>query len=688
MRPKILILLCWLVATNVYGQSNNIDSLKNALAAARNDTVRLQCAGNLTDAYTEIQADSALRYCQMELDLAKELGFRLSEAYALQQMGYVLINMGNYPESLKMLLSALVIVEDPASEKKILPDQYKYGEDIFVPAMTPRQKRLDKLGRMHEFVGIVYSNGENHEKEKFHYLEAERLLKQTGNVLVSSYCNGTLGRSYINLKMYDSAEITLQKAVNESQQVGYRKYEGSFLLNFARLRLALKDTAAAIIYYRTAMQVSKEFGYLRGVTAASLALANVHMKNGRRDSALLFINQGLETAQQLNAPPLLLRSYTALSEYYRAIQNSDSLVKYQDLIVGINNQLFNSKQAQLFQSIDFDDQQKQQQKEAADRAYITRLKIYGLLLGLAAVIILAIVLWRNNRHRQRAFLALQQQKRETDIQREKAETTLVELKSAQAQLIQSEKMASLGELTAGIAHEIENPLNFVNNFSEVNAELIADMRTALQSGKNEEALAIAKDIENNMLKISDHGKRADDIVKSMLQHSSSGSGQKELTNINYLCEEYLRLSYHGMRARDKQFKATITSDFDPSLKPIDIIPQDLGRVLMNICNNAFYAVGEKKKRASDLYEPRVLVATGPASGRVKITVRDNGIGIPEKFREKIFQPFFTTMPAGKGTGLGLSLSYDIMKAMGGEIKVDSKEGEWTEFSILLNGANT
>jgi len=683
-RKMILVILICSAALLSRAQGKVIDSLKQELNQTLNDTARLKTAGNLADAYTEFQADTALKYAQLELDLARKLGFRLSEAYALQQMGYILINLGNYPQSLKMLLSALVIVEDPASESKILPDKYKYAEDVYAPEMTPHQKRIDKMGRMHEFVGIVYSNGENYEKEKYHYLEARRLLKESGNLLVLSYCLGTLGRSYINLKNYDSAQITLESAVKESNQVGYRKYEGSFMLNFARLKLVSKDTAGAIMYYRAALETSSKYGYLRGVTAASLNIANFHLKHGRGDSALLYIQRGLEMAQHLNAPPLLLRSYTALADYYRVNRNNDSLVKYQDLVIKTNEGLFNSKQAQLFQSIDFDEEQKQQQKEADDHAYIARLKIYGLLLGLAAVLMITLVLWRNNLNRQKAFLALQEQKRQTDVQREKAEATLVELKSAQAQLIQSEKMASLGELTAGIAHEIENPLNFVNNFSEVNAELAGDMRTALQSGKHEEALAIAKDIEINMSKISDHGKRADDIVKAMLQHSSSGSGQKELTDINKLCEEYLRLSYHGMRARDNQFIATINSDFDSNLKPFNIIPQDLGKVLMNICNNAFYAVKERKEREGGFYEPRIFVATGRVGDKLKITVKDNGAGIPEKIKDKIFQPFFTTKPAGKGTGLGLSLSYDIMKAMGGEIKVSSKEGEWTEFTILLS----
>ena len=258
-----------------------------------------------------------------------------------------------------------------------------------------------------------------------------------------------------------------------------------------------------------------------------------------------------------------------------------------------------------------------------------------------------------------------------------------DLKSTQKQLIQSEKMASLGELTAGIAHEIQNPLNFVNNFSEVNTELIDELTHELQSGNNEEALFIAKDIKDNEQKINHHGKRADAIVKGMLQHSRKDTGQKEPTDVNALADEYLRLSYQGLRAKDKTFNSTLKTDFDNAIGKINIIPQDIGRVLLNLYNNAFYAVNEKKKLQLERFEPTVSVSTKKMDNKITISVKDNGNGIPQKALDKIFQPFFTTKPTGQGTGLGLSLSYDIIKAHGGEIKVESKDGEGTKFLINL-----
>ncbi len=270
------------------------------------------------------------------------------------------------------------------------------------------------------------------------------------------------------------------------------------------------------------------------------------------------------------------------------------------------------------------------------------------------------------------------------------DNALSELKATQSQLIQSEKMASLGELTAGIAHEIQNPLNFVNNFSEVNTELIAEMKAELVAGHHDQAITLANDISENEQKINHHGKRADAIVKGMLQHSRSSSGVKEPTDINALADEYLRLAYHGLRAKDKSFNATMKTDFDETIGKINVIPQDIGRVILNLITNAFYAVTEKKASEGASYEPTVTVSTKKAGTGIEIRVKDNGSGIPQKVLDKIFQPFFTTKPTGQGTGLGLSLSYDIVKAHGGELKVETlpagqagKEGEGAEFIIEL-----
>jgi two-component system NtrC family sensor kinase len=291
------------------------------------------------------------------------------------------------------------------------------------------------------------------------------------------------------------------------------------------------------------------------------------------------------------------------------------------------------------------------------------------------LLLLAIIFYRNNRQKQKANIKIEQ--------------AYDHLKATQQQLIQSEKMASLGELTAGIAHEIQNPLNFVNNFSEVNTELIEELKSEKSKVKSERdddlESQLLKDIEQNLEKINHHGKRADAIVKGMLQHSRTSSGLKELTDINALTEEYLRLAYHGLRAKDNSINVTTETRLDKSIGKINIIPQDIGRVVLNLLNNAFYAVDEKRRSGIEKYEPTVSVSTRKDDHKVQVSIRDNGNGIPPKVLDKLFQPFFTTKPTGQGTGLGLSLAYDIVKAHGGEIKVETEEGEGSAFIILIPG---
>jgi signal transduction histidine kinase len=279
---------------------------------------------------------------------------------------------------------------------------------------------------------------------------------------------------------------------------------------------------------------------------------------------------------------------------------------------------------------------------------------------------------------------IEAQRDSLEEQRNNLEKTLIELKTAQNQLIQSEKMASLGELTAGIAHEIQNPLNFVNNFSEVNMELLYEMTQELNKGETEEAKAIAEDVKQNLEKIRHHGQRADSIVKGMLQHSRASTGTKEPTDINALAYDYLRLAYYGFRSKDKSFNAELVTHFDPHLPKVTVIPQDIGRVLLNLFTNAFYATQQKQKTADENYKPIVEVSITIIRSFIEIMVKDNGTGIPDEIKDKIMQPFFTTKPAGEGTGLGLSLSYDIVvKGHGGQINVESADNQYSTFIIKL-----
>jgi signal transduction histidine kinase len=401
-------------------------------------------------------------------------------------------------------------------------------------------------------------------------------------------------------------------------------------------------------------------------------MSTLFKKTGQLDSAIHYAQMVAHSTNPLIEIKNLLEAVNNLTEIYKQKGNKDSAFRYIELSHNLKDSLFSKEKDREVQNIAFNEQLKHQEILSAQARYKSRIQIYALVTGLFVLVLIAAILWRNNLQKQKAKI--------------KIENAYATLKATQAQLIQSEKMASLGELTAGIAHEIQNPLNFVNNFSEVNTELIAELEQEANKGNIDEVKAIANDIKENEQKINHHGKRADAIVKGMLQHSRATTAQKEPTDINALADEYLRLTYHGLRAKDKTFNAKIQTDFDKSIGLVNIIPQDIGRVLLNLFTNAFYAVKEKNtstNSASSDYEPTVSVSTKNLDGNVEIRVKDNGTGIPQKVLDKIYQPFFTTKPTGQGTGLGLSLSYDIIKAHGGEIKVETKDGEGAEFIVQL-----
>jgi signal transduction histidine kinase len=377
-----------------------------------------------------------------------------------------------------------------------------------------------------------------------------------------------------------------------------------------------------------------------------------------------------------------------LATIYESQNKTDSSFKYLKQTIALKDSLFNQGKTIAFQNLVFKEDQRQKDLEAAEVIYQNRLKIYGLIGGLAVLLLVALLLWRNNQHKQKAYSLLHHQKEEINLQRNKAEKALTELKSTQAQLIQKEKLASLGELTAGIAHEIQNPLNFVNNFSELSVELARELKVERLKVKEErdEELEneLVDDLIQNQEKINLHGKRASSIVKGMLEHSRTATGERQLTDINQLADEYLRLSYHGLRAKDSSFNADYELITDINLPKIEVIPQEIGRALLNLLNNAFYAVNERAKQGDTDYYPKVTVKTKTTDNHLEIQVSDNGTGMSKEVQAKIFQPFFTTKPTGEGTGLGLSLAYDIVtKGHGGTMEVESVEGEGTRFIVRL-----
>ncbi len=407
-----------------------------------------------------------------------------------------------------------------------------------------------------------------------------------------------------------------------------------------------------------------------GTIAPDYYLALVRIKQNKLDEAIILLTKDIE--RLLNSRIEKLTDYRMLADLYKKTGKSDKAAETYSTFIALQDMLLADQDK--YRAFSFEAEQLISEKELSITKLESQNRVSSLfknfLMAIAALLLLlAAVLYNRFQFKKKANKVL--------------ETTLFDLKSTQSQLIQSEKMASLGELTAGIAHEIQNPLNFVNNFSDLSNELITEMNEEIDKGNSAEVKAIASDIKQNLEKINHHGKRADSIVKGMLQHSQKGSGQKEPTDINALADEFLRLAYHGLRAKDKSFNATLKTAYDSTVGKVSVISQDIGRVLLNLINNAFYAVTEKSKQAGAEYEPLIILRTRKLTDKIEIRVSDNGNGIPQKVLDKIFQPFFTTKPTGQGTGLGLSLSYDIVKAHGGELRVETKEGEGSEFVIIL-----
>ena len=471
--------------------------------------------------------------------------------------------------------------------------------------------------------------------------------------------------------MADSAlyyqTIVYTASLNTKDRDNYTRPEIMFRMGNAYKLIG--NIQMALSFYKNGMIEGYIDNDLRNLSWNSLLIAKLYKDLGQADSSLKYAYSSLQTGKTVSFRKGMYEASMLLSDVFKNDKKFDSAYKYLYIANTEKDSLTGAKRLQELQRIILNEQERILDSEARRIEDYNKQKQYALTAGLGIFLIIATILYRNNTQKQKTNTVL--------------ETTLKDLKSTQSQLIQSEKMASLGELTAGIAHEIQNPLNFVNNFSEVNKELLTEMREEMDKGNLDDAKAIANDVIDNEEKINHHGKRADAIVKGMLQHSQSGSGKKEPTDINKLADEYLRLAYHGLRAKDKSFNATMKTDFDEAIGNINIVPQDFGRVILNLITNAFYVVAEKNKLQPEGYEPKVSVSTKKTNSHIQIIVQDNGNGIPQKVLDKIFQPFFTTKPTGQGTGLGLSLAYDIVKAHGGELRVETKVGERTAFTIEL-----
>ena len=606
------------------------------------DTVRALTMSQISNLYSATNSDSALFYGQKALDLSRQIKFPKGEGNALLDLALTIYYMGDYPRAMEMCLKALQISE-----------KYNY---IFLKAGA------------YDHIGNIYLDMKEYSKCIRYYHQSMEICREINNNYVYDIEQSNLLISYLGLNQLDSA-LYYGRLAEEYERKNNSDLLPWTLSSLGEVYLRQGNRQLALKYLKDGLENSYKQNNTKVAAEVNLRLANLYKQNSQPDSCIFYAKQALSGALKGNYFTDIIGAGNFLSELYESTDPKEAL-HYSRMVIAAEAGMNNLGKNYALKSItDFDQKERDYEIEAETTAYKNKVKQYALLTGLGVFLLVAFILYRNNRQKNKA--------------NKKLAKTLSDLKATQAQLIQSEKMASLGELTAGIAHEIQNPLNFVNNFSDVNKELLEELKEEADKGNLDEIKIIATDIITNEDKINHHGKRADAIVKGMLEHSKASTGVKEATDINALCDEYLRLSYHGLRVKDKNFNAEIKTDLDETIGKINIIPQDIGRVVLNLINNAFYAVNEKAKLQAASYEPRVIVSTKKIGGKIEISVKDNGNGIPDPIKEKIFQPFFTTKPTGSGTGLGLSLSYDIIKACGGEIKVESKEGDGTTFIIQL-----
>jgi signal transduction histidine kinase len=511
---------------------------------------------------------------------------------------------------------------------------------------------------------------------------AVNTLDSAGEWIQASFTASNAASSYTSLGRLDSADLFNARSLQlwERGSRADKRWYALRTLIFDRIATTFEakgDIENAKLFFHQSLYHSTQDKIIFNIPRAKKNLARIFMLEHNDDSARYYATQVTSGGQVGAIIPFVFESALILDTIYRRKGITDSVLYYQTMAMDLQDSLLGPKKFKQLQQFLSAEQERHQQEEIENKETQATQRLIILSGALLTLLTVVFILRRGNKTKQQLNAKLQDKNLTL-------EHTLDRLKSTQSQLIQAEKMASLGELTAGIAHEIQNPLNFVNNFSELNKELITEMQDETDEVEKKQ---LALTISENLDKVIVHGRRADAIVKSMLQHSKASSGHKELRDLNLLCEEYLGLAYHGMRAKENQFNASMIKDFDASVGMVEVYPQDISRVLLNLLNNAFYAIHEKSVQGSADYRPKVSMITKRiSSAAVTITIADNGTGIPEEIRQKIFQPFFTTKPTGEGTGLGLSLSYDvIVKGHGGDITVTSQEGMGTAFVITLPG---
>ena len=632
----------------------------------------------------------ALAHYHSAINLYLQIGDRYNAGMTYYYIGLNQRYMGTYGDAFESNLECLQIGKEIGDTfmitKALLSNGFLFMYDS-LEALKYQKEALDifiqqndsnGIATVYNDMGVIYWLAGNLDEALKNHQQALAIRKS-----LKDYAHVSSSHNYISEVLQEQGNLPLAlthifEALKYSE-LGGGDFEIDSYMDAGKIYLQMGEYNNALKYYESAAMISEESRNKQRHAEALEGIAEVYLFQGKNKEAVMWLQkaEGIAAADDFR---VLTSIYQALSNAYVKINDFkrayESQLRYKEmsdsLFSGVQNEKITSLSKQLeFQNMQALQKASQDQQLAVQQSEIERQKVVRnfSMAGLFFVIILALIFFIRFKEKGKLNVAL--------------ESMITNLKATQTQLIQSEKMASLGELTAGIAHEIQNPLNFVNNFSEVSQELIDEMMDEINRGDREESLLLASNVKENLEKIQRHGQRADAIVKGMLLHSRTSTGQKEPTDINALCDEYLRLAYHGFRAKDKQFNVEIITKFDKDLPNINVIHQDMGRVFLNIINNGFQAIGEQSKKGIADYKPTLEIATKLEGQQIEIFIKDNGPGISDHIQDKIFQPFFTTKPSGQGTGLGLSLSYDIVKGHGGELKVESREGEGAEFTINL-----
>ena len=700
-----LILLSYFHINKSKAQTSRPDSLLSSIEASKDDSSKVNRYVDLGIELLGSDLKGAFDYFDEAIQLATELNYKKGLADSHNAKGRAYAQQGNYKEAILNFQEALKFyeeIQDKTGEANILSNlgsiYYLLGNNTKALELHFKSLKISeqldnklRIGTSLNNIGTVYSKNSDTFNEALTTFKKslevfEEINLESGMAIAAM----NIGEVYFLESKYDSATYFHEVALGLCDGT----LDATFpLTQLGEINSILGNFSKAYEFHKRAMDISEKSDAKFEMIQSLIGLAKTQKLQQNYEEAITSLESAKPLAIEIDAKSELVEIYQNLAQSQAQLGNYKAAYDNEVNVKSVKEIIAKTSTEKMIQQLQFEFQLDKKEAEIKILQQDTELKnaavfnqkiiIVASLVALIMLVIISLYLYRNNLSKQKANRLLQTQKEEIRIQRENVVSAYEKLKSTQAQLIQSEKMSSLGKLTAGIAHEIQNPLNFVNNFSEVSEELVDEMKEELEKGEFEEAKSIGDEIKQNLSRIRLHGKRADSIVKGMLEHSRSNDREKVPTDLNLLANEFLRLSYHGIRAKDKAFNADFEIGLDEQLPKVTVVPQDIGRVILNLVNNAFYAVNEKSKLGIEGFQPKVIVSSKKTENGVELSVQDNGNGIPDSIKEKIFQPFFTTKPTGSGTGLGLSLSYDIIKAHGGEMKVESEEGKGTKFIIQL-----